>query len=263
MTVEMITAFVTVLVLAVVVAVRSLSAGKIEIKLNDAIIAAIAATLTLLVSGRVSKVVLGTEGVTLETAKQAILTASAQSITQQVATLPVAPVEVAQKGGPSELQTLVNRQVQALEFVIGAGGYDAGVIQQYLETLTKYPFFRFVAFLNSDLTLFGLLDGNKLLAQLRSGSPETFGSFATLVNSRDANARSQIARIPGFVPASAGVTRQTDKRDALERLEKLGSDWLPVLKDDKLDGILERSRLTASLILDVTNQLRASAGAQQ
>jgi len=85
MTVEMITAFVTVLVLAAVVAVRSLSAGKIEIKLNDAIIAAIAATLTLLVSGRISKVVFGTEGLTVETAKQAILTASAQSITQQVA----------------------------------------------------------------------------------------------------------------------------------------------------------------------------------
>jgi hypothetical protein len=106
MTVEMMTAFVTVLVLAAVVTIRSLSAGRIEIKLNDAIIAAIAATLTLLVSGRISKVVFGTEGLTVETAKQAILTASAQSISQQVATLPVAPVEVAMKGGASQIPNL-------------------------------------------------------------------------------------------------------------------------------------------------------------
>jgi len=260
MTVELITVFVTVLVLVLVVAVRSLSAGRVEIKLNDAIIAAIAAALTLLVSGRISKIWVGPEGLTVE----AIVTASAQSITQQVTTvttLPVAPVEVALKGGSSEIPSLVNKRVQALEFVVGAGGYDANVIQQYLETLTKYPFFRFVVFVNSNLTLFGLIDASNVLAQLQSGSARNFNSFATLLNRGNADDRSHIADLSGFVPASAGVTREkTDKREALERMEKLGTDWLPVIKDGKFDGIVERSRLRASLILDVTNQLRTSTG---
>jgi len=44
------------------VALRSATAGKVEITLNDAIIAAIAAALALLVSGKLSKVVVGSEG---------------------------------------------------------------------------------------------------------------------------------------------------------------------------------------------------------
>jgi hypothetical protein len=47
-------------------------------------------------------------------------------------------------------------------------------------------------------------------------------------------------------------------------MEELGIDWLPVKNaDGKLDGVVDRSRLTTSLILDVTNQLRASAPVKQ
>jgi hypothetical protein len=42
-------------------------------------------------------------------------------------------------------------------------------------------------------------------------------------------------------------------------MEQLGTDWLPVLdQGGRLVGVIDRSRLTASLILDVANQLQAS-----
>jgi hypothetical protein len=250
--VEVATAIVTVLVLLVVVAVRSFSAGRVEIKLNDAIIAAIAALLTLIVTDRIDKVGVGTEGVTFEI-KRAILTASGRPVS--VTALPVEPVEAAFKGGESQIQEFVNKKVPALAFVLGSGDYSPTLTQKYLETLTKYPFFRFVVVLNPNSTLFGLFDARKLLQQLE-GPPSTFdSSFTTPLNAGNGP---EIAKLPGFVAATAGITRKSDKRDALQRLEEQGSDWLPVLKDGKLDGVVELSQLTASIILDVTNQLKGN-----
>lgn len=257
MTVEMVTAIVTVLVLVGAVAIRSVSGGRIEIKLTDAIIAAIAAVVVLLVGGRIAKFgVTPQGGLTVETAREAILTASATPIERQVSALPVGRVEVALKGGVSEIPSLVRKQVQGLEFALDAGGYEPHVMQEYLKTLTQYAFFQYVIILNRNLSFFGMIDARRLLAILQEGSGLTFASFADMLNRGDS---AGLQRIPGMVLASAAVTRQTDKRDVLERMEKLGIDWLPVTKSDGfLDGIVNRSRLTASLILDVTNQLRAS-----
>lgn len=261
---DWITAVVTVAVLVAVVAVRSLTGGRIEIRLNDAIIAAIAAVLTLFVFGRISKFGVGSEGVTVETAKQAILSASAQPIDRQVALLPVAPVEEALKGGVGLIPSMVHREVQGLDFLLGGGGYDPHAVQEYLETLTRYPFFRFVTLLDPNGSLFGMIDARKLLARLQDpASGQTFASFASEINRASADDRTKLAALPGFVPAGNAVTRGSDKRDVLEKMEKLGADWLPVLKPGgQLDGIVDRSRLTASLILDVTNQLKTGVVGQ-
>jgi CBS-domain-containing membrane protein len=49
------------------------------------------------------------------------------------------------------------------------------------------------------------------------------------------------------------------KRDALARLEEADLDWLPAVSGDgRFAGIIERSRLTASLILDVAAQLETA-----
>jgi hypothetical protein len=136
--IELMTAIITITVLAGVVALRSATAGKVEITLNDAIIAAIAAALALLVSGKLSKVVVGSEGVTIETAREAILSSAAKPIAQQVNALPVAPLEQALKGGVGEIPNVVRRRVQGLDFMLGFGGYDQTVLKAYLETLTRY-----------------------------------------------------------------------------------------------------------------------------
>ena len=72
-----VTAFVAGLVFLLAVALRALSNGRIEIKLNDALVALAAAFLVLFLARRIDKFAVTQQGITIETAKQAILTASA------------------------------------------------------------------------------------------------------------------------------------------------------------------------------------------
>ena len=65
MRIELIAAAIAIGVLVAVVALRSATSGRWEITLNDALIAAIAVALVLLVSGNVSKFNLTTGGVTI------------------------------------------------------------------------------------------------------------------------------------------------------------------------------------------------------
>ena len=263
---EIAIAIVTALVLIAVVGVRTYTDGKIEVKLTDAAIAIIAAGLMLFMTGRISKLGISSSGVTVETTREIILAASAQPIANQVSkvsstALPVASVDVALKGGVGDIPALVRREVPALEFVLGNSGYVGPAIQQYLETLVKYPFFRFVVILKKDGSLFGMIDGRKMLGILQDPNSELrFDTFARALNQGGAAEQAMLAKLPGFLPVSAAVTRSSDKTDALEKMEKVGSDWLPVIgENNKFDGIVERSRVTASLILDVTNQLRKTS----
>lgn len=230
MRIELITAIIAVAVLGSVVALRSATGGRVEITLNDAIITAIAAALALLVSGKLSKVVVGSEGVTIETAREAILSSAARPIDQQVKPLPVAPLEEALKGGIAEIPEMIRRRVQGLDFMLGMGGYDPNALKAYLETLTRFDFFRFIIVLTPDRKLFGMLDARSLLAALNdSMSGLSFQEFASLLNRATDADRRRLTQLPGFVPASDAVSKQSDKRDVLERMEKSGRDWLPVV----------------------------------
>jgi hypothetical protein len=260
-------ALATAVFLIVVVGLRTYSEGKIEVKLSDAMVAVIAAALMLFMSGRITKFNVTTAGVSVEgAAGRAILSAAAQPISGQVSSvaatvLPVSAMDAALKGGVNEIPNMVRREVPALEFILGAGIYAPDAIRQYLETLAQYPFFRFVVILNKDKSLFGMIDGRKMLGILQDPrSTLRFDTFTRTLNQGSAADQEALTKLPGFLPASAAVTRANDKRDTLERMESLGIDWLPVVSDKReFQGVVERSRVTASLILDVTNQLRAKA----
>jgi CBS-domain-containing membrane protein len=52
------------------------------------------------------------------------------------------------------------------------------------------------------------------------------------------------------------LNKKTDKREALQKMEALNMDTLPVVQEnDRFAGIVNRSRLTASLLLDVARNL--------
>ncbi|MBV9560417.1 MAG: hypothetical protein JOY90_08155 [Bradyrhizobium sp.] len=254
---ETATAIVAVAVLVGAVALRSLSAEKVQVTLPDALIAVIAAGLTLFLVGGIDKLIVGNGGITVE---KAIVSAAKQPVNPQVTPLPVAPLEEALKGGTSEIPDFVRRQVQALEFVLGAGSYDPNAIQQYLQTLSKYPFLRFVVFLNTDRKFFGMMEAKKLLALLESpGGGQTFASLTALVNRGSPDDQQQLAKLAGFVPASGAVKSDANKREVLEQMETKNTDWLPVIKPNgQFQGVVDRSRLIASLILDVTDRVEAA-----
>lgn len=71
--------------------------------------------------------------------------------------------------------------------------------------------------------------------------------------------KAKLSKMSGFVSVDMAVNADADKKRVLEQMEQQDLDWLPVVQQDNgvnhFQGIVERSRLTASLILDVTNQL--------
>jgi CBS domain-containing protein len=246
------------IVLAGLVLLRGLTGGRVEVKLADAAIAIIPVVLVLLATGQIQKLAIGTEGITIETTREAILKASATSISGQVSPLPVAPIEIAGKGGVGEIPGLIARGVQALEFRLGAGFYVGQAIEEFLKQLTQHPAFRFVVVTNPDGTLFGVMDARKL-AQVLALRTVGIGwnEFADILNRNDAAAFGKLGPATGFVPRAQAVTKTADKHDALERMEKLAADWLPVVDErGRFAGVVDRSRLTASLILDVTTRLQ-------
>ena len=63
--------------------------------------------------------------------------------------------------------------------------------------------------------------------------------------------------MPGFIASKDAVTKETDKGQALRKMEKLNVETLPVVDKMKhFAGIVNRSRLTASLLIDVSENLK-------
>jgi hypothetical protein len=248
------------LLLIALVALRTVSAGRIEVKLTDAAIAAVPVVLWLFASGQITRLVVGAEGITVETTRMAILEAADRPIEKQVAPLPVAPVEIAAKGSLADISTLVARGIAALEFQLGFGGYVGDIIRQYFEALTVSPTFRYVVVTNRDGTLFGIMDAHRLAAALGSNSgPASWNNFADLLNRNNAAGIAELGSRYGFVPAASAVGQMADKRMVLEQMETLNADWLPVVDDArKFLGVVDRSRVVASLILEVDTRLRNS-----
>ena len=66
--------------------------------------------------------------------------------------------------------------------------------------------------------------------------------------------------IPDFVPGDAAVSSETSKKETLQRMAELGADWLPVVNaNGRLVGAVERAEVTASIILDLTENFERLA----
>lgn len=181
--------------------------------------------------------------------------APSQQLTVQDA---VQVVQMAGKGGIQELRVLIDRKIEALEFRLGHGGYYGPAIKTYFEALSGSSYLRVVVVNQPDGKLFGMYNAANLIGYLRVAGDAGYDQFQQLLNSNDAASWNQLSKLPGFVGAASAVGSGTSRRDALELMEKLRIDSLPVINAEKyFMGTVERSKLTASLILAVTQKLEA------
>ena len=112
---------------------------------------------------------------------------------------------------------------------------------------------------NSDGTFWGKYDATDLIAYLRVAGEEGYERFQSLLNSESTQTKKELSNLPGFVGGEHSVTATTSKRDALARMEKLNTDSLPVVDEQqRFVGRVDRAKLTASLILAVTDKLEES-----
>lgn len=190
-------------------------------------------------------------------------------IEQQVSTVPISPVtdaiemvQTAEKRGVNEIPRLIEQRTQALAFRLGTGGYYGAAIKKYFDDLYGSSYLRYVVVNHADGRLFGIYDAADLIAYLRTLGEPGYAEFERMLNRSDEQAQQWLARLPGFVSGEHAVTPETSKRAALQAMEDLDQDALPVTDPaGRLVGTVERAKLTSSLILAVTERLAGEQSA--
>jgi hypothetical protein len=244
-----------VLILAALVWVRA-SNSRFEVKPSDIVVAVVPIVVFLLVTGKLQKFEIGEGGVKIETA---FVDASASAITAQVTPLtglPTQPIEINPKAGVADIPALIERKTEGLLFRIGHGGYYGPAIMEYLARLTREPFLKYLIIENKDGTFFGIVNARELAALFQAGrGAYTPDDLANWLNRGDA---ARLATLPGFIAAADALNQASDKGQALVRMEALNVATLPVIDDNRrYVGMVDRSRLTASLLIDVARNLEA------
>ncbi len=241
-------------ILAVLVLLRAKN-SRLEVKPADIVVAILPVVLFLLVTGKLQKLEIGESGVKIETA---FVEASKSAIVSQIAPLaglPAEPIRMDPKRGVEEIPKLIQHKTEGLLFRLGHGGYWGPAISEYFRMLAKQPFLKYIIIENPDGTFFAMADARELIELFQAERPPySARDFAKWLNKADTKALSQL---PGFVSAKDAVSKDADKGEALRKMEALNLDNLPVIdKTGRFVGILNRSRLTASLLIDVVSALK-------
>jgi hypothetical protein len=237
---------------------RRWSGKRYEITKSDALIAIIPVLIGLVAAGRIDRMKFGPDGFEL-----AVQEAMSEPAVHEVAAdrVPIDEVASAPRGQTSfpkteeRVDTLIKQRVRAVVFRMGKG-HSAAMIQVYFKRLLPEPFFRFIVIDDEDANYFGLIEAQSvmgILAQQQSDVREAdsfAGRFASLLNTGD---RIGLQSIPGFI--SGSIDAKTNKLTALKLLNKENAPYLPVVKEHQFVGIADRSRIVASVLVDMADGL--------
>jgi len=238
-----------IVLVGLLVAIRAKTGNKFEVKNSDIVLALIPIALWLFLTGQVQEFAFGDLKIV-----SAVKKASNSPVEAQVTKLPVESVQVDMKRGVREIPMLMKKKSEALSFRLGYGGYWGQAITEYLGTLTHEPYLRYVVINNPDGTLFGTADARQLAVIVTGKNGESYAqSFAEMLNSSD---RERLRDLPGFIPAEKSLREATNKRTALKLMDSLDVQTLPVTDSaGRFVGIVDRSKLTASILIDIANRL--------
>lgn len=243
-------------VISLLVFLRAKTGNKYEVKNSDMVLGLLPIVLILLVTGKIESFEFG--GLSVKTA---LVEASKEEISKSVRPLegiPLTNINPEPKGPVSRIPGLIKNKTEALEFQLGYNGYYAGsAIDAYFDALSRESLLKYIVIRNSDGTFHGMYDAEALIYYFENtGSDYSTRDFANWLNNNDT---SSLNRLPGFIPSEDALMQNSSKSEALSAMESKALDMLPVVNQEGLlQGIVERSRLTASLILDVTEQLSAN-----
>jgi hypothetical protein len=228
--------------LALVVLVRSKVGAKLQTGNTDILIGLVPVLLWLLLTGKIQK--LGVAGVSIESA---IRNAGQAEVGKQVTEVKTPqPVEAAGVGAATAMTAiprLAQERAQALSFTRGQT-YDGHVVDAYLREI---PTLRYVTVNKPDGTLLGVVDAKTL------GSADAANEFSSRIRAGDETA---LKEQPGYMSASTAVGPDEDKLSVLKRMDSLDVETLPVVDaGGRFIGVVDRSKLTASILLDIGKKL--------
>lgn len=232
-----------------------LKSNKFEIRATDLVVAVLPVVIFLLLTGKIQKLEMGELKIEMAFVKASISAINAQ--VSQLTGLPSEPLQIDPKRGVEDIPRLIEKKTEGLLFRVGYGEYYGSAIQDYLNELIKYPYLKYIVLENRDGTFFGMADARALATLLSSARPPPPYSADNIANWLIRSDTSSLKRLPGFEGSDMAVSQTTDKKQTLQMMEKLNVENLPVIdKEKRFVGIVNRSRLTASLILDVANELK-------
>jgi len=239
-------------IVGLLVFLRSKTNAKYEVKNSDIVLGLLPIVLILLVTGKIESFEFGDLKV-----KAALVDASNKEISSQISPLegiPIRELQSESKGATSRIPTLIRNKTEALEFRLNHGGYYGPAIGDYFEALSRQSLLKYIIITEQDGTFFGMYDAGTLMAFFENAeSGANLDDFASWLNQ---GRTGPLVGIPGFIPAGEALRQNSNKSEALTALEDKNLEMLPVIDQEGfLQGIVDRSRLTASLILDVTKQL--------
>ena len=138
--------------------------------------------------------------------------------------------------------------LSALSFEVGRSDYyDQELTRDYLERLAKYEFFRYIIFVGKEGEFRGLIPARDLLSQLEAkealGQVSDMWKFFILVIEND-----ELNEIRGIITQS--IQPDTVKREALKVMAEHRLTELPVVKDNKLIGVVQRDMLIDSVLVE-------------
>ena len=128
-------------ILGILVLLRAKN-SKYEVRPTDIVVAVLPIVIFLLVTGKIQKFEFGEFKI-----ESAFVKASTSSITSQVTPLrglPSEPLRIDPKLGVDEIPHLIERKTEGLLFRLGHGGYWGTAIEEYLVSLVKFPFLRYI-----------------------------------------------------------------------------------------------------------------------
>lgn len=239
-----------VIIISVMLFLRTKIGEKFEIKNSDILIALVPIAFWLILTGKIQKLEFGEFKI-----EAAFVEAAGAAITPQISELelPVEPLEMSPKSGVNMIPQLIRNKTQALTFQLGYGYYYGPAIKEYLHELTQVPSFKYIVIGNSDASFAGMFDARQLNAALALES-RGYAHFADWLNDGD---EASIAKLPGYINQDQAIYKKVDKQSALEKMDAMDIEMLPVINtENRFMGIVERSRLVSSMILEVTQKLQ-------
>ena len=241
--------------------VRTRSAGQYEVKAIDLVFLVIPLLVVGIATGRLKGLDLfgvkaDLSSLWAEAARADITSQIAKSTPATVADV-VQVVEMAQKGGVRELQRLIAKKIDALEFSLGSGRYYGPAIQTYFDALSGTSQLHAIIVSDADGKLFAMYRAPDLIGWLRVTGNQGYEQLEGWLNRGNESDRSELAQLPGYVGVDAALQAETSKREALARMERLNVDLLPVVDaQGRFVGTVGRAKLTAGIILAVSEKLQ-------
>lgn len=262
--------------LAALILLRVKSGNRFEIKNTDVVLALVPVALWLFLTGKIQEFAFGEVKIVA-----ALKVAAKAPVENQVSKLlPVDAIPMFEKGGVEEIRRALDNKAQALSFHIGRGYYTGPAIRRYLDELTQYPYLRYVVLSNPDDTFFGLVDARQLANLVRReqvqpsatppapvlGEQAQFGVPApprltaeNIANWLNGKNLEELKTLPGFISDKDALDSKADRQQALKQLNALDLQTIPVVNENKkFVGIVDRSKLTASILTDIAAKVEHS-----